>query len=79
MYEKYNLHRIHYFLEYLLGEDILVAPVLDKGATSRDIYLPKGEWQDALKLENITGPIWLRNYTASLSELPYFTRILTNS
>jgi len=30
--------------EYLLGPDLLVAPVLQAGATSREVYFPKGEW-----------------------------------
>lgn len=30
--------------EYLLGRDILVAPVLTEGAESRDVYLPNDEW-----------------------------------
>src|ERR1035441_6927617 len=28
--------------EYLWGRDILVAPVVEKGATSRTLYLPRG-------------------------------------
>ncbi|XP_055636772.1 myogenesis-regulating glycosidase-like isoform X2 [Toxorhynchites rutilus septentrionalis] len=32
--------------EYLLGEDILVAPVLTEFATTRDVYLPGGTWRD---------------------------------
>ncbi len=32
--------------EYLWGRDILVAPVVEKGATSRRVYLPKGDWYD---------------------------------
>ncbi|MFZ0855637.1 MAG: TIM-barrel domain-containing protein [Candidatus Acidiferrales bacterium] len=32
--------------EYLWGRDILVAPVCEKGATSRHIYLPTGDWYD---------------------------------
>src|SRR5439155_1279712 len=32
--------------EYLWGRDILVAPVVEKGATSRTLYLPKGTWYD---------------------------------
>jgi len=32
--------------EYLLGEKILVAPVIAKGATTRSLYLPKGAWVD---------------------------------
>lgn len=30
--------------EYLLGRDILVAPVIRPGAISREIYLPEDEW-----------------------------------
>jgi alpha-glucosidase/alpha-D-xyloside xylohydrolase len=32
--------------EYLWGRDILVAPVVEKGATERKLYLPKGAWYD---------------------------------
>ncbi len=32
--------------EFLLGDNILVAPVLQKGATTRKVYLPKGNWYD---------------------------------
>jgi alpha-glucosidase (family GH31 glycosyl hydrolase) len=31
---------------YLYGEDYLVAPVLEKGATEREVYLPEGRWVD---------------------------------
>jgi len=30
--------------EFLLGEALLVAPVLDEGAASREVLLPPGEW-----------------------------------
>jgi alpha-glucosidase (family GH31 glycosyl hydrolase) len=32
--------------EYLLGDDLLVAPVVTEGATARDVYLPQGRWVD---------------------------------
>ncbi|MCX6270309.1 MAG: DUF5110 domain-containing protein [Bacteroidetes bacterium] len=32
--------------EYYWGENILVAPVLDKGATTRKVYFPEGNWFD---------------------------------
>ena len=32
--------------QYLFGRDILVAPVTEKGATSRSVYLPQGAWYD---------------------------------
>ncbi len=32
--------------EYLFGSDLLVAPLMENGATGRDVYLPKGQWID---------------------------------
>jgi len=32
--------------QYLWGRDLLVAPVVEQGATSRKVYLPKGAWYD---------------------------------
>ncbi|XP_049837929.1 myogenesis-regulating glycosidase-like [Schistocerca gregaria] len=63
--------------EFLLGEDLLVAPVLEEGAASRDIYLPRGIWRDEADPKHpvIEGPVWLTNYSAPLTVLPYFTRL----
>jgi len=67
---------INYYLEYLLGNDLLVAPVLVEGATSRDIYLPRGTWRDDVNGgADIVGPTWLTSYFADLWTLPRFTRI----
>jgi len=32
--------------EYLWGRNLLVAPVIEKGATARKLYLPRGTWYD---------------------------------
>ena len=32
-------------MQYMLGPDRLIAPVLEKGAVSRTVYLPEGEWE----------------------------------
>ena len=32
--------------EFMLGEDILVVPILKKGEFSKDIVFPKGTWRD---------------------------------
>jgi alpha-glucosidase (family GH31 glycosyl hydrolase) len=32
--------------QFMWGRDLLVAPVFTKGATSREVYLPKGDWYD---------------------------------
>lgn len=41
--------------EYLWGRDILVAPVVEKGATTRRLYLPRGRWYDFWTGESAEG------------------------
>jgi alpha-glucosidase/alpha-D-xyloside xylohydrolase len=41
--------------EYLWGRDLLVAPVVEKGATSRRLYLPRGSWFDFWTGERTDG------------------------
>jgi alpha-glucosidase/alpha-D-xyloside xylohydrolase len=41
--------------EYLWGRDLLVAPVVEKGATSRELYLPRGVWYDFWTGERLEG------------------------
>ncbi len=59
--------------QFMLGERFLVAPVLTRGATTRDVYLPAGTWQ-ALDdpQERHQGPTTLRAYPAPLDRLPAF-------
>lgn len=41
--------------EYLWGRNILVAPVVEAGATSRQLYLPQGNWFDFWTGERVAG------------------------
>jgi hypothetical protein len=41
--------------QYLYGRDMLVAPVVEQGATSRTLYLPRGEWYDFWTHEKHAG------------------------
>lgn len=61
--------------EFLVGNDLLVAPVLDEGARMRDVYLPAGRWRDELRGKEMEGGQWYRNHAGSLDELPFFTLI----
>jgi len=62
--------------QFLLGDDVLVAPVLEQGATARDIYLPRGRWRDELRQgATLGGERWYFAYPAALDELPRFTRL----
>lgn len=65
---------IFYFAAYMLGDNILVAPVVEEGAVSRDIYLPVGTWTSAVDSSVYTGPQWLRDYPAPLNVVPFFVK-----
>lgn len=41
--------------EFMIGESLLVAPVLIQGSTARMVYLPAGEWYDYWTKEKIKG------------------------
>lgn len=41
--------------EFLVGENILVAPVLEQGATKKMVYLPEGIWYDYWTGEKVEG------------------------
>ena len=41
--------------QYLWGRDVLVAPVVEKAATSRQVYLPRGAWYDFWTNERTEG------------------------
>jgi alpha-glucosidase/alpha-D-xyloside xylohydrolase len=59
--------------EYLWGRDILVAPVVEKGARSRRIYLPRGAWYDFWTRERAEGG---REFTRplDLETIPLYVR-----
>jgi alpha-glucosidase/alpha-D-xyloside xylohydrolase len=41
--------------QFLWGQDMLVSPVVEKGAVSRRVYLPRGEWFDFWTEDRIAG------------------------
>lgn len=59
--------------EYLWGRDILVAPVVEKGATSRRLYLPRGRWFDFWTGERHDGSREIER-PVDLETLPLFVR-----
>ena len=61
--------------EFLLGNDLLVAPVLDAGMLKRAIYLPSGRWQCQLSMKVLDGGKWYDDYDVKLDELPHFVRV----
>jgi alpha-glucosidase (family GH31 glycosyl hydrolase) len=57
----------------MLGNDVVVAPVVTQGSVSRDVYLPDGEWRDFNGGSSLHGG-WHRGFAAPLSMLPVFVR-----
>jgi len=58
--------------QFLLGDEILVAPALEKGITSRAVRLPPGTWMDS-QGKRLIGPATITT-SAALDELPIFER-----
>jgi alpha-glucosidase len=61
--------------EYLLGEDLLVAPVLVEGAVAREIHLPDGEWVHLWSGKSFRGGEC--RVDAPLGEPPVFAKAAT--
>jgi len=59
--------------QFLLGDNVLVTPVLVKGATTRTVVLPKGKWR-SFNGEVFMGPKTIE-VEVSLYDLPYFEKI----
>jgi alpha-D-xyloside xylohydrolase len=62
--------------QYMLGPDLLVAPVLVAGAREREVALPPGTWQDMWRGTNHEGGRTVV-LAAPLEEIPILKRIDT--
>ena len=63
--------------QVLLGEDLLAAPVLDKGKKSRRVWLPPGSWielRNAHVHRHLHPGGWVVDVDAPLGETPLFVR-----
>ena len=59
--------------QYLLGDHLLIAPVVEAGVERSPVYLPAGEWIDAWTAEHIRGPALL-DRSVPLDEIPVYVR-----
>ncbi len=59
--------------QFMVGDGIMVAPILAKDTFKRDIYLPKGTWiaDDQTVMQ---GPQMLVGVDVPISRIPYFIR-----
>jgi alpha-glucosidase/alpha-D-xyloside xylohydrolase len=59
--------------EYLWGRDLLIAPVVEKGAAARRLYLPEGTWYDWWTGRPTAGKQWIER-RVDLATLPIYAR-----
>ena len=59
--------------QFMWGRDLLIAPVFAKGATSREVYLPKGDWYDWWTNAKVTGGSTTTR-PVDLSTMPIYVR-----
>ncbi|NXX75133.1 SP15 protein, partial [Urocolius indicus] len=62
--------------EFLIGDEVLVAPITEKGQMWRDIYLPGAgqAWLDPSTARVFQGGTVLSNYSAGLADVPLFVK-----
>lgn len=60
--------------QFVLGDDIIVAPVLEKGARTRKVILPQGKWIDE-KGKKYNGGKKIIEIDVPLERLPYFKKV----
>jgi alpha-D-xyloside xylohydrolase len=75
MFFDYSTDELCYTLDdqYMFGEDILFAPIVNQGQTQRKVYLPEGEWVDVRTKEEVKGPIQVSR-TAEIHEFIAFAK-----
>jgi len=64
--------------QFVMGDDVIVAPVVHRGHTSRDVYLTAGLWADMLNPKTTyNGGQWIQKFDAPLHKLPCFIKVNT--
>jgi alpha-glucosidase (family GH31 glycosyl hydrolase) len=61
------------YQQFMLGDKLLVAPVIEPQATSKTVVLPEGCWTYGIDEQNYQGPQTVV-VSAPLKVLPYFYR-----
>ncbi len=60
--------------EFLLGDALLVAPILTENTFEREVYLPAGKWKNLLTDETVEGGRTV-SVKANLGQIPVFLEI----
>lgn len=63
--------------QYMLGRDLLVAPIVEEGAKGRAVWLPKGMWREYFTGERLSGnqEIYVE---CPLERIPVYERMRTD-
>lgn len=64
---------IHNEDEFMLGPNLLIAPIYREGARARLVYLPTGEWYNFWTEEKLEGPLYTP-VSAPLEFIPIFVK-----
>jgi len=59
--------------QFMIGPFMMLAPILEKGAESRDVYFPQGTWYDLWTDAHVEGPLSIR-VDASFERMPTYLR-----
>jgi len=54
-YDQTDANCLKYADQFMYGEDLMVAPVLEQGIKTLSVYLPKGDWYDFWSGELFNG------------------------
>ncbi|XP_067010268.2 myogenesis-regulating glycosidase isoform X2 [Anabrus simplex] len=65
--------------EFLVGDELIVAPILTNNATMREVYLPAGVWKDGIDGNLRKGSRWLHHHMVPLDKIAYFVRMPDNT
>lgn len=71
-YEK-DMNLLNMREQFMLGENMLVAPVLYEGERSKTVYLPKGSWVNYFTMEKLQGGKWYK-LPCELDEILVFVK-----
>lgn len=59
--------------QYMLGHDLLIAPVLEENITELNIYFPEGRWQ-CTRTKHIYDGQQAHTYPVTIEDIPIFER-----
>ena len=59
--------------QFVIGDKLLVAPILKKGTMERDVILPEGSWKNEITGEIVEGGCTV-SVSAELNQVPVFVK-----